>query len=503
MSVAIVEEEAVDADADDDENAFIDDDDSEIRRIVDVKSPRSMAASSASRFRGTESDPVGDVATALSFDEKPSLSLSDDDDNDVKEDELGKQACSEVTRRSVSPPLAELIQSVNSALEKLDQQAREVDEEIVEVYEGRRRRRSSMDTGRRWRASSQMEHTIDREATIATRGIERQMNNHKELMFQLAEKTAELDAAIELNRELNTYLTSSFTPSVPHQKTRSDSLEADLESCGNDVDALKELVVARSSAYKGHCRQISEFYVKKISDIKQQCREEADAKRRLLLQKIASTMRAFKIKHENIVQSQQKCIEETTDRLRKSEEKRKSQARVIDDRDLKRCGKTLFRTPCCERRDGGFDLSTEIDHILDGRFDWKGDMATKVRHVTKTVLLEIIQMPETARLVRDTNEAVLSTTRLDPDATTSASEPTNRKLSTQSSIRNKINEEIEAYPPSLRDLFQNDSGRLSTSPSPSSVDSDASTTAVVSFPHADEASQGRTSPGRGDKQTVT
>eukprot|EP00938_MAST-03A_sp_MAST-3A-sp1_P006098 g6098.t1 len=347
---------------------------------------------------------------------------------------------------SENQDVSQLWTSLNSALKELDKQAHALDGDMIDVYEVKRRRSSMLETVRKWRASSDMAKQLDREAEIA--GVSPAMSRD-ELAEELSVKSSELNAAMELNRELSERLAAFLV-----EKTESDLLPSpsiDQSPSSLSPDLLGRLA-AKDAAHEAHLRHVSKVHVEQFANL----RREMEKDRRILLRKIAKNVRKFKDTHTDIVTKQHTYLANLMDKLNRANEMLKSSGLpVVEDHE----STEKTSSSCCGTREDRFDsirLEHEIDTILDGRYDWKGDAAQKVRLIAKDILLELCRAPECISLVIRHGSIHSTASHLDeddphPPGLVVTSKP--RHVSDRSSI---ISKEIEKYPPGIKSLFQSD-----------------------------------------------
>ena len=349
---------------------------------------------------------------------------------------------------SENQDVSQLWTSLNSALKELDKQAHALDGDMIDVYEVKRRRSSMLETVRKWRASSDMAKQLDREAEIAGVSPLKTMTRD-ELAEELSVKNSELNAAMELNRELSERLAAFLV-----EKTESDLLPSPSttdQSPSLSPDLLGRLA-AKDAAHEAHLRHVSKVHVEQFANL----RREMEKDRRMLLRKIAKNVRKFKDTHTDIVTKQHTYLANLMDKLNRANEMLKSSGLpVVEDHE----STEKTSSSCCGTREDRFDsirLEHEIDTILDGRYDWKGDAAQKVRLIAKDILLELCRAPECISLVIRHGSIHSTASHLDeddphPPGLVVTSKP--RHVSDRSSI---ISKEIEKYPPGIKSLFQSD-----------------------------------------------
>ena len=349
---------------------------------------------------------------------------------------------------SENQDVSQLWTSLNSALKELDKQAHALDGDMIDVYEVKRRRSSMLETVRKWRASSDMAKQLDREAEIAGVSPLKTMTRD-ELAEELSVKSSELNAAMELNRELSERLAAFLV-----EKTESDLLPSpstDQSPSSLSPDLLGRLA-AKDAAHEAHLRHVSKVHVEQFANL----RREMEKDRRMLLRKIAKNVRKFKDTHTDIVTKQHTYLANLMDKLNRANEMLKSSGLpVVEDHE----STEKTSSSCCGTREDRFDsirLEHEIDTILDGRYDWKGDAAQKVRLIAKDILLELCRAPECISLVIRHGSIHSTASHLDeddphPPGLVVTSKP--RHVSDRSSI---ISKEIEKYPPGIKSLFQSD-----------------------------------------------
>ena len=175
-----------------------------------------------------------------------------------------------------------------------------------------------------------------------------------------------------------------------------------------------------------------------------------------MLRKIAKNVRKFKDTHKDIVTKQHACLTNLMHKLNRANAMLKTNGlpTLEAEKKLEKSTSSL----CCSSRDrfDSYELEHEIDTILDGRYDWKGDAAQKVRLIAKDILLELCRAPECISLVVrhasiHSNASHLDEDRHPPGLDVESSKP--RHVSDRSSI---ISKEIEKYPPGLKSLFEPD-----------------------------------------------
>ena len=186
----------------------------------------------------------------------------------------------------------------------------------------------------------------------------------------------------------------------------------------------------------------------------------------MLLRKIAKNVRKFKDTHTDIVTKQHAYLANLMNKLNRANAMLKSSGLPVvevhestEKTSSSSSEKTSSSPSCCGTREDRFDsihLEHEIDTILDGRYDWKGDAAQKVRLIAKDILLELCRAPECISLVIRHGSIHSTASHLDedephPPGLIVASKP--RHVSDRSSI---ISKEIEKYPPGIKSLFQSD-----------------------------------------------
>jgi len=440
--------------------------------------------------------------------EFPSIDLQLETDEADSEDSSDFPSTIDKYSNKSDSKMEDICDSVHEALAKLDKTAHELDDSlvdyesmmstssgrIIEPHSARRPNRSSSIIGRR----------LSEDAAASVR--EFQSLEKAELVRLLHEKIAELEVSKDVNRLLSEKLAA----------TQVDETIQDLnvmklkKNEGARSIADKQRDAAMVTAFNVRIQNIEARHREEIARLNRVSSEKQSANRLQFRKKVAKQLRAFQRRHKKIVARHVETLTVAVSRMKRAEStlaKLDISAHPVihqsnlprENRALKngsfldsiRCWSSVSTSQDVVRSDernssGSIDLASEIETILDARFDWKGELARQVKAISKEVLIQICRAPEYRTLAASTSEsaekcddlmesmyrsmsvktrnAVVAVSRADDDndeedddelaSKFTTPDRTKAKAPTPSSTRSSIiNEAIKEYPPELRALF--------------------------------------------------